>query len=132
MHNGSNDAGGGGCQRRSPPAPPLASDALALVIDCRPRIGVCTARQTLSNNCPPPIIITRAMASSVATAVTPGRSAALAPSGLVAILEGGQQRRQRRQNQRRGEGVRPRHEGGGFDAPHREDDGGMQAVPGGC
>ncbi len=126
MHSGGNDAGGGSCQRRSPPAPPLASAALALVVDCRPRIGVCAARQTLSNDCPPLIIIMGAMASSVATAVAPGRSAALAPSGLVAILEGGRQQRQRRQSRRRGKGVRPRHEGGGFDAPHRENDGGIR------
>ncbi len=126
MHSGGNDAGGGGCQRRSPPPPPLASAALALVVDCRPRIGVRAARQTLSNDCPPPIIITGAMASSVATAVVPGRFAALAPSGLVAVLKGGRQRRQRRQSQRRGEGVCPRHEGGRFDALHREDDGGIR------
>ena len=105
-HSGGNDAGGGSCQRRSPPPPPLASAALALVVDCRPRIGVRDARQTLSNNCPSPIIITGAMASSVATAVVTGRSAALAPSSLVAVLEGGRQRR--------------------HDVPHREDDGGIR------
>ncbi len=46
-----------------------------------------------------------ATASSNATAVEPGKPAALAPSGLVAVLEGGRQQRQRCQSQRRGGGA---------------------------